>query len=69
MNAYAKVIDKAIDQENPKKPGYCAAFRHDKAKCLHRCGYKKAVEVMKDAIRLQPNPKTQKEWEEELNNW
>lgn len=63
------VIDKAIGQENPKKPGYCAAFRHDKAKCLHRCGDKKAVEVMKDAIRLQPNPKTQKEWEEELNNW
>ena len=63
------VIDKAIAQENLKKSGYCAAFRHDKAKCLYRIGDKKAVDVMKDAIRLQPNSKTKKEWENELNNW
>ena len=63
------IIDKAIAQVNPKKPGYRAAFHHDKAKCLRKIGDKDAVDVMKEAIRLQPNPKTQKEWEEELNNW
>lgn len=69
---YAKaldIIDKAIAQVSPKKPEYGAAFRHDKAKCLHETGDKDAVNVMKEAINLQPNPKTKKEWEEELNNW
>lgn len=63
------VIDKAIAQENPKNPGYCAAFRHDKARCLHKTGDKNAVEVMEEAIRMQPNAKTKAEWEEELRNW
>lgn len=63
------IIDKAIAQVNPKTPEYSAAFRHDKAKCLHKLGDKNAVDVLKEAIKLQPNPKTQKEWEEELNNW
>jgi hypothetical protein len=62
-------INKAIAQENNKQPEYCAAFRHDKAKCLYKLGNAKASEVMKEAIDLQTNEKLKVEWEEELSNW
>lgn len=69
---YPKALDfinKAIAQENNKQPEYCAAFRHDKAKCLYKLGNAKASEVMKEAIDLQTNEKLKVEWEEELSNW
>ena len=62
-------IEKAIAQENTKQPEYCAALRHDKARCLYKLGDTNAKEVLVEAIKLQPNPKIKKEWEEELNNW
>ena len=62
-------IEKAIAQEEPDKKEYRAAFRHDKANCLYKMGDASAREVMAMAIELQPNPKTKKEWSEELLAW
>lgn len=62
-------IEKSIAQENPNQKEYCAAFRHDKAKCLNKLRDPNAKSVMKEAIALQPNKKVKKEWEDELNKW
>lgn len=62
-------IDKAIAQENHEEPEYCAAFRHDKARCLQSLNDKKAVDVQCEAIELQPNSKLKNEWIEELATW
>ena len=59
-------IEKAIAQENPKQKEYCAAFRHDKAKCLHKLNEANAADVMAEAISIQPNEKVKEEWTEEL---
>lgn len=62
-------IEKAIAQENPKQKEYCAAFRHDKAKCLHKLNEANAADVMVEAISIQPNEKLKGEWSEELAGW
>jgi len=62
-------IEKAIAQENPKQKEYCAAFRHDKAKCLHKLNEANAADVMAEAISIQPNEKLKEEWSKELAGW
>ena len=62
-------IEKAIVQENAMQLEYCAAFRHDKAKCLYKLGNADAADVMREAMDMQPNKKLQEEWAEELSNW
>ena len=62
-------IEKAIAQENPKQKEYCAAFLHDKAKCLHKLNKVDAVDVLMEAISIQPNKKVREEWTEELASW
>lgn len=62
-------IEKAIAQENPKQKEYCAAFRHDKAKCLHKMNESNAANVMAEAISLQPSKKLKEEWSKELAGW
>lgn len=62
-------IEKAIGQENPQQKEYCAAFRHDKAKCLYNLNDPNAADVMKEAISIQPNKKLKAEWSEELAGW
>lgn len=62
-------IELAISQEDESQPQYCAAFRHDKAKCLYMLKESKAKEVMLEAIRLQPNSRLVTEWEAELLKW
>ena len=62
-------IEKAIAQEKPNQKEYCAAFRHDKAKCLHKLNEACAANVMEEAISIQPNEKLKVEWSEELARW
>lgn len=62
-------IDKAISQDIELDTEYRAAFRHDKAKSLQKMNDTKAVDVMKEAIHLQTNPKLVNEWTEELGSW
>ena len=62
-------IEKAIAQENPEQKEYCAAFRHDKAKCLQKLNKADAMDVLMEAILIQPNEKVKKEWTEELASW
>lgn len=62
-------INSAISQEKPDELEYCAAFRHDKAKCLLKIDIKKAIETLNEAIKLQPNDKTKNEWNNELEHW
>jgi hypothetical protein len=62
-------IEKAIAQEVPDEKEYCAAFRHDKAKCLLKLGDSSAKALMIEAINMQTNLKTKKEWKEELESW
>ncbi len=62
-------IEKAIAQEKPNQKEYCAAFRHDKAKCLHKLNEASAANVMEEAISIQPNEKLKVEWSEELARW
>lgn len=62
-------INRAIEQENPSEKHYCAAFRHDKAKCLYKNGDAKAIDIMNEAIALQPNPKIIDDWKAELASW
>ncbi|MCM1140010.1 MAG: hypothetical protein NC453_15700, partial [Muribaculum sp.] len=62
-------IYKAIAQENPDEKDFCAAFRHDKAKCLHQLKSKGAESTMIEAIKLQSNEKIKSEWKQELKTW
>lgn len=62
-------IEKAIAQEDPEAKEYCAAFRHDKAKCLQKLEDPSAKDLMSEAIEMQTNPKTKKEWIEEIELW
>ena len=62
-------IEKAIAQEKPNQKEYCAAFRHDKAKCLHKLHEANATDVMEEAITIQPNEKLKEEWSKELEGW
>lgn len=62
-------IEKAIAQEKPSQKEYCAAFRHDKARCLHKMNDSNAEVVMREAIEQQPNDKLKTEWQEELKAW
>lgn len=62
-------IEKAIAQENPKQKEYCAAFRHDKAKCLHKMNETNAAYEMAEAITMQPNEKLKEDWSKELEGW
>lgn len=68
-NKALEYIEKAIAQENPDEKEYCAAFRHDKAKCLLKLGDHRAKALMEEAIGMQTNPKTKMEWSEELAVW
>lgn len=62
-------IENAINKENPLEKEYCAAFRHDKALCHYSLKEQCAVDVMKEAIELQPNDKVKKQWQDELYTW
>ena len=62
-------IEKAINKENPLEKEYCAAFRHDKALCYYSLRKQCAVDVMKEAIELQPNDKVMNQWQDELCAW
>lgn len=62
-------IEKAIAQENAKHKEYCAAFRHDKAKCLYKLNDANAADVMAEAISIQPNEKLKGEWSKEIAEW
>lgn len=62
-------IENAINKENPLQKEYCAAFRHDKALCYYSLKDPRAVDVMKEAIALQPNDKVKKQWQDELYIW
>lgn len=62
-------IEKAIAQEKPEQKEYCAAFRHDKAKCLHKLNAPNAADVLAEAISIQPNWKVKEEWSKELAGW
>ncbi|MDE6692225.1 MAG: hypothetical protein K2K05_02460, partial [Muribaculaceae bacterium] len=64
-----KYIDKALVEDTCLKKVYRAAFRHDRAVSLHGIASQEAEAVMKEAIDLQPNPKTRKAWREELSTW
>lgn len=64
-----KYIENAIAQESHEEPEYRAAFRHDKAKCLYKMKDYRAIEIMNDAIIMQPNEKLKKQWSDELNTW
>lgn len=62
-------IEKAIAQEDPREKEYCAAFRHDKARCLHRLNDPKAKEIMTEAINMQPSETNKNLWRKELGSW
>lgn len=62
-------IAKALSKDATLWVGYRAAFLHDKAICLHGLASPEAEAVMKEAIDLQPNPKTKDEWLKELSVW
>lgn len=62
-------IDSAISKEKQSEKEYCAAFRHDKALCLNALKAPNAVDVMKEAIELQPNNNVKEQWRDELSAW
>lgn len=62
-------IEMALANDVQEKEFYRAAFRHDKAICLHGLNDPKAEAIMKEAINLQPNENTRAEWQKELSAW
>lgn len=64
-----KYIEAALSKAFSQKAEYRAAFRHDKALCLHGQADPDARSEMLAAINLQPNPKIKNDWHQELSLW
>ncbi|MBO4840192.1 MAG: hypothetical protein J5524_03730 [Bacteroidaceae bacterium] len=61
-----KQIDYAIANEAAACIAHKSAFRHDKGLCMKGLGNEKWLEVMAEAIEIQPNEKVKEQWRGEM---
>lgn len=63
-----KQIDYSIANEGDVYIAHKSAFRHDKGLCMKGLGDEKWLEVMAEAIEMQPNEKVKEQWRREMSS-
>ena len=63
-----KQIDYSIANEGDIYIAHKSAFRHDKGLCMKGLGDEKWLEVMAEAIEMQPNEKVKEQWRREMSS-
>lgn len=63
-----KQIDYSIANEGDAYIAHKSAFRHDKGLCMRGLGDEKWLEVMAEAIEMQPNEKVKEQWRREMTS-
>lgn len=64
-----RCIDFSIANEGDCYVGHKSAFRHDKATVLYGMKDCKCLEMIEEAINMQPNEKSIRDWLSEKNEW
>lgn len=64
-----RCIDYSIANEGDSFKGHKAAFRHDKAAILYGMNDRKCLELIDEAIGIQPNKKSIRDWSAEKEEW